>query len=107
MFSKKNRLKKKEFEKTFKKGAFLKKSFFNVYTFKNTEDKKKISFVVPKKIEKKAAKRNKNKRQILAFLKLNQKFIKNKDYIFILNKKIKSKEDLIFLKDSILNFLKN
>ncbi|HEY4477896.1 MAG TPA: ribonuclease P protein component [Candidatus Paceibacterota bacterium] len=63
MLPKKNRATKQEIESLFKNGSvFSNPLFFLKYTKKLGKNTKKVSFIVPKKVEKLANKRNKLKR---------------------------------------------
>jgi len=63
MLPKKNRATKQEIESLFKKGSvFSNPVFFLKYTKNRENQERKVSFVVPKKVEKLANKRNNLKR---------------------------------------------
>jgi ribonuclease P protein component len=95
MFPKKNRVNKKLIEKIFKKGVFVNSENLNLkYYIEDRKISPKISFFVPKAIEKSAVRRNYLKRQ--GYLMLKNFFNKIPEGflgVFIF-KKIKNKENL-------------
>jgi ribonuclease P protein component len=78
MFPKKNRADKKLVGRIFKEGIFVNSNFLNLkYILDENIISAKVSFIVPKTIEKKAVKRNYLKRQGYVILKKYFKKIPN------------------------------
>lgn len=95
MFSKKNRLKKRdEFNLTFKKGKTFKNRFLKVKVKKVKNEEKKIGFVAPVKIFKKAVERNKVKRMLREAFKPFLEKIPEGNYIILIAKKGIEKKEL-------------
>ncbi|MDO8486389.1 MAG: ribonuclease P protein component [Candidatus Staskawiczbacteria bacterium] len=77
MLSKINRLiKKKDFEKLFKKGTSFKHSFLILKITQNNLKESRFGFIISKKVSKKATLRNKIKRRIRDTVRQNIKDIK-------------------------------
>jgi ribonuclease P protein component len=95
MLPKNNRADKKAVEKIFKKGAFISSSSLNLrYVLENNTTSLRISFVVPKAVEKKAVRRNYLRRRGYIILKKYFSKIPNGFLgVFIFNK-IKEKDFL-------------
>lgn len=88
MFPKKNRVNKKLVEKIFKEGAFIGSYFLSLkYVLTKSTTPPRVSFVVPKKVGKKAVRRNYLKRRGYLILEKYFKKIPNGFYgVFIFNK---------------------
>jgi ribonuclease P protein component len=72
MLPKENRLKKKkDFEAVFKKGRGIREGFFYLKTLSNDMEFSRFGFVVSKKISTSAVVRNRIKRKIREFFRLN------------------------------------
>lgn len=93
MLAKKYRLiKKKDFEKTFKQGRFLKNNFFNIRIIENNLEISRFGFVVSLKVSKKATERNKTRRRLQESIGLKIEQIKSGfDIVIMAKPEIKSK----------------
>jgi len=77
MVPKKNRLQKKtEIVRVFKKGKGFKEDFLILKLVKNNLEKSRFSFIISKKVSKKATTRNKIKRRLSEIVRLKLKKIK-------------------------------
>ncbi|MBP6865994.1 MAG: ribonuclease P protein component [Candidatus Pacebacteria bacterium] len=96
MLPKKNRATKQEIESLFKKGSVFSNPFFFLKYTKNEENKpKKVSFIVPKKVEKLANRRNSLKRMgYNAILPFFHKLPHGFEGVFTLKQKEVSKSNL-------------
>ena len=89
MLPKKNRADKKLVEKIFKEGKFVDSPSLVLKFIKENENLSKVSFVVPKKVEKKAVKRNFLRRQgYLILEKYFKKLPKGISGVFVFKKTI-------------------
>ena len=88
MLPKKNRVNKKLVEKIFKEGAFIGSHYLGLkYILNKNATSPQISFIVPKKVEKKAVRRNSLRRRGYLILEKYFKKIPNGfSGIFIFNK---------------------
>lgn len=108
-----NRLRKKnDFDLAFKKGVGYKNSCFVLKVAKNGLDHARFGVVVSKKVSLKAVERNKARRRVSEFLRVNLKDIKRGlDLVFVclpgINKKdfseIKNDTSALLIKAKILN----
>lgn len=90
----------------FENSLKLKAPGYIIKVKKNNLDYSRFGFVVSKKIDKSAVKRNKIKRFFRSCIEINQDIIeKGKDFLFILNKKPEKDEKNLFC-DSLLKLLK-
>lgn len=108
MLSKENRLKrKKDFKEVFKKGKGFGKDFLFLKIKKNNLKKKsRFSFIVSKKISKKAVVRNKIKRRLREVIREELPRIKpGIDGVFIAKKNIE-KKDFLEIKENVIQLLK-
>jgi len=69
-------LKKKDFERIFKKGKKIKENFLMLVADENKKSKHCFGFVVSRKISKKATVRNKIKRRLRSLIKAKMETIK-------------------------------
>lgn len=93
MLPKKNRLKKKDFEKVFKTGRGLKEDFLFLKTVKNNLKESRFGFIIPQKISKKAALRNKIKRRLRELVRIKlPKIKKGVDVILVANPGLEVKD---------------
>jgi ribonuclease P protein component len=88
MLPKNNRADKKAVEKIFKKGAFVNSNSLSLkYILENNTTSPRISFIVPKAVEKRAVKRNSLRRRGYIILKKYFSKIPNRFLgVFIFNK---------------------
>ncbi len=102
MLKKKNRLTTKEFQEVFEEG---KKTHTPIFLFAKLQNKKeiKIGISVPKKIFKKAFKRNETKRIILNIIKENKILPINNFFVLVLKKPIQNKDAI---KKELINYFK-
>ena len=109
MLSKRNRLTKSEFENIFKKGGVLHSPFFILRYIKNNKKSNyAISVVVPKKVSKKAADRNKIRRRYYYILKKIEPKIDNKLNAVLIIKKTTQKDVYSDTEKAVIEFfLKN
>jgi ribonuclease P protein component len=96
MLAKKNRLtKKKDFENVFKRGRSFKQDFLIFKIIENKLGQSRFSFIVSKKISKKAFLRNRVKRRISESVRLKiEKLRKGIDGILIALPKVEEKKFL-------------
>jgi ribonuclease P protein component len=107
MFPKKNRVNKKLIEEIFKKGAFINSFGLNLkYFIENSATPPRVSFIVPKTIEKSAVKRNFLKRRGYLILKKHFNKIPNGFLgAFIFNKRKIEKNFLEKIEEDIKTIL--
>lgn len=109
MLSKKNRItKKNDFERIFKKGVGFKENFLILKTASNSSQMKtsRFTFIVSRKISKKATIRNKIKRQLRELVRPQMdKIKKGIDGVFIVLPGFGSKS-FQEMKDTVNNLLK-
>ena len=114
MLPRANRLKKKkEFEKVFKKGRFLKEDFLILKAFPNNLESSRFGFVISSKVSKKSVIRNKIKRwlrqAVLFQLKKDNKIQKSIDVVIIIKPRmsIKNFQEIQVVINKIFQKLKN
>ena len=89
MISKKYKVQRSEIPYILKKGQLSNSDLFIIRYKKNEEDFPRFRVIISKKLEAKAVKRNKLRRQIYESIRLNlEEKAENNDYILIPKKKI-------------------
>jgi ribonuclease P protein component len=98
MLSKKQRLNTSQFDEVFNFGKNKRTSLFSVKYKENNQSFPRFAVVIPKKQIKIAVMRNYFKRRFMNLLKESNLIDTKKDYVFVLNKNIKTiKKDEILL----------
>ena len=94
------KISKNLFSEIFKKGKKIKKEYFLVIYKNNQDEKTGLAVSVSKKVEKKACSRNLYKRRLKFLIRDSNIDFKNKDAIFIIQKKI-LKKDLPLIEEDL------
>jgi len=107
MILKKYKVPKVDIPYILNKGQLSNSDFFIIRYRKNDENFSRFRVIISKKLEAKAVKRNKLRRQIYEAIRLNlENDVENNDYILIPKKKIiekKYQEILEDIRDNIIN----
>jgi len=100
MLAKKFRVSSKRIEEVKKKGKLIQGDFFGVVFMKNNKENSRFSFVISKKISKKAVERNRIKRVLIKAIKTNlEKVPPGFDFVFLVKRKILNKEEKDIVSD--------
>ena len=107
MISKEYKVPRVKISYILKKGQLTNSDLFIIRYIQNEEDYPRFRVIISKKLEPKAVKRNKLRRQLYETIRTNlNKEAKNNDYILIPKKKItraKKESILTDLRDNIIN----
>ncbi|QJC34699.1 ribonuclease P protein component [Enterobacteriaceae endosymbiont of Donacia crassipes] len=106
-FTKNKRLTSLNFNSIFKKNNRLNNLYFIILNKKNNIQYSRIGIIIPKKIVRKTYIRNKFKRIIREYFRLNQYYFFNRDYIIILYNKNILKIDIFYFKKYLKNIWLN